>query len=134
MLLWGLGNSDGNWGELHVEDRNILFTQYQEFNTCMVKHCSESRADEHVVNEISMLKKVYYSSGTEMQRFLDALVSIPTSEAICETWGSVIDKVSGDKSRSNDSSSNEMVYGTIENWMMVMLNGPPPGYKTNESY
>ena len=70
---------------------------------------------------------------TVEQTCKDALVSIAKSEAICETWGSVIDKVSGDKSRSNDSSSNEMVYGTIENWMMVMLNGPPPGYKTNES-
>ena len=67
-----------------------------------------------------------------MQRFLDALMSIPTSEAICETWGSVIDKVSGDKPRPNDGSSNKMVYGNVENRMMVLLNGPPPGYKNNE--
>ena len=67
------------------------------------------------MNEISLLKKVYHTTGPEMQRFLDALVSIPTSEAICETWGSVIEKVSGDKPRSNDGSSNEMVYGNVEN-------------------
>ena len=114
------------------EDRNILFTQYQELNSNMIKLCRESRSHGNVVNEICLLKKVYHTAGHEMQRLLDALVSIPTSEAICETWGSVIDKVSGDKPRSNDGSSSEMVYGTVENRMMVMLNGPPPGYKNNE--
>ena len=98
----------------------------------MIKLHRESRSDLNIVNEICMLKKAYHTSGNEMQRLLDTLVSIPTSEAICETWGSVIDKVSGDKPRSNDGSSDEMVYGTVENRMMVMLNGPPSGYKHNE--
>ena len=64
---------------------DIIFTQYQEFDSCMIKLYSESRSDLNIVNEICMLKKAYHTSGNEMQRLLDTLVSIPTSEAICKT-------------------------------------------------
>ena len=114
------------------ENVNILFTQYQAFHTYMIKLCSESRRDGAAITEIQFLKKAYHISGPEMQRFLDILVSIPTSEAICETWGSVIENVSEGRARSNDGSSDEMVYGTVENRVLVMLNGPPSGYKNND--
>ena len=86
-----------------------------------------------MLSENRLLKKAYHTSGPEIQRFLDILISIPTSEAICETWGSVIENVSGVRSRSNDGSVNEKVYGTVENRVMVMLNGPPSGYKNNDN-
>ena len=65
-------------------------------------------------------------------RFLDISVAMPTSEAICETWGSVIEAMTEHQLRANDGSVEEGKYGTIEDRIMVRLNGPPPGYKNND--
>ena len=67
-----------------------------------------------------------------MQKLLDVIASCPTSEAICETWGSIIENVAKHRGRANDGGSENMPYGTLENRMIVMLNGPPAGYKNND--
>ena len=84
------------------------------------------------MSEILVTKEVYQTSGVEMQTVLDVIASCSTSEAICETWGSVIENIAKTKGSSNDGCSEDKQYGTIENRMMVMLNGPPAGYKKND--
>ena len=59
------------------------------------------------------------------------LMAILTSEAICESWGSVTDAVSKDRQRANDGSIEGEEYGTMANRIMIRLNGPSPGFKNN---
>ncbi len=49
------------------------------------------------------------------------------SEAVCKTWGSVIDVVGKHRLRSKDGSVEEV--GTNDKRVFIQLNGPPSGYK-----
>ena len=71
---------------------------------------------------------------SEICRFLDSITAMPTSEGICETWGSMIDGMSKDRQRAKNCSIDVEEYGTVENRVMIRLNGPPPGYKNNNSF
>ena len=59
---------------------------------------------------------------------MDAMISMPTAEAICETWGSVIQKVQQPRSQSSDGNSDDNEFGSCEDRVNVLLNGPPSGY------
>ena len=60
-------------------------------------------------------------------KFLKYCISIPVSEAICETWGSVISNVMQKRPRANDGNFEDM--GTADMRVFVEINGPPAGYK-----
>ena len=111
--------------------------QFEVFNCAMIDIYTKTRGEEVRKSNIHMLKQCYADMKSkqhnEICRFLDILMAIPTSEAICESWGSVIDVMSKDRQRASDGSFENEQYGTIENRIMVRLNGPPPGYKNNKN-
>ncbi|GBM91072.1 hypothetical protein AVEN_99400-1 [Araneus ventricosus] len=61
-----------------------------------------------------------------MEFFASAL-TVPISEAICDTWGSVIDQVNKQSLRSADG--NEYDTGTNDKRTFITINGPPSGYE-----
>ena len=65
--------------------------------------------------------------------FLSYIVSLPTSEAIVESWGSTIDylnKIKRNVFESTDTSET----GTVDKLAFIKLNGPPPGLKSNRIF
>ena len=42
--------------------------------------------------------------------------------------------MSKDRQRAKHGSIDDKEYGTVENRVMIRLNGPPPGYKNNNSF
>ena len=69
-------------------------------------------------SEIHLLKQCYADmkskQHSEICRFLDSIMAMPTSEAICETWGFVIDVMSKDRQRAKHGSIDYKEYGTVE--------------------
>ncbi|GBO45743.1 hypothetical protein AVEN_70719-1 [Araneus ventricosus] len=60
-------------------------------------------------------------------KFFASAHTVPVSETICETWGSIIDQVNKQRLRSSDE--NENVTGTNDKKTFIKINGPPSGYK-----
>ena len=58
----------------------------------------------------------------EKKTFLSCVVSFPVSEAIVESWGSVIDKVINDKVAFQESSSDTAAI--IEKFVSIKVSGP----------
>ena len=78
------------------------------------------------------MPKMQIKKHTAVCRLLDFICAMPSSEAICETWGSVMDTMSEHRQRANDGSIENNEYGTFENRIMIFLNGPPSGFKNND--
>lgn len=54
-------------------------------------------------------------------------ISIPVSEAICESWGSIIASVMLKRPRGDDGLIDDI--GTSDMRVFIMLNGPESGFK-----
>ena len=65
----------------------------------------------------------------EVKYFLSGVVSFPVSEAIVESWGSVIDKVINDKVAFKESSSDAA--DIIEKFVFIKVAGPNAGAVSN---
>ena len=65
----------------------------------------------------------------EVKYFLSCVVSFPVSEAIVESWGSVIDKVINDKGVFKESSSDTA--DIIEKFVFIKVAGPNAGAVSN---
>ena len=90
----------------------------------MIKSLRTTGAYEHMLNKTKFLKQVYWESDadcmTEARYFLSCVVSFPVSEAIVESWGSVIDKVISDKVAFKESSDDS---ADISEKLLVLLLG-----------
>ena len=64
-------------------------------------------------------------------KFLSFVVSLPTSEAIVESWGSTIDYLNKSKRNTYECLDSKDT-GTVDKLAFIKLNGPPPGLKTNK--
>ena len=63
-------------------------------------------------------------------KFLSFVVSLPTSEAIVESWGSTIDYLNKSKRNTYECLDSKDT-GTVDKLAFIKLNGPLPGLKTN---
>ncbi|GBN03053.1 hypothetical protein AVEN_169992-1 [Araneus ventricosus] len=61
-------------------------------------------------------------------KFIVFNVSIPVSEAICESWGSTIDKIVQKRSTAIDGDDTSV--GTTDKRMSIYSNGAPPGHNS----
>ncbi|GBM54704.1 hypothetical protein AVEN_13052-1 [Araneus ventricosus] len=61
-------------------------------------------------------------------KFIVFNISIPLSEAICESWGSTIDKIV--QKRPTTIDGDDAAVGTTDERMFIFSNGAPPGYKS----
>ena len=66
-----------------------------------------------------------------LHRFLSHVVSFSTSEAVVESWGSVIEHLNKNKPNIKEVIDNLVDTGTIDRLTFIRLNGPPPGLKNN---
>lgn len=104
--------------ELYFE-YTVLFDWVYE----TVKECQES---ETYFENKTMLKNAVNALKSEIPKltsFLIKILSIPVSEAICESWGSTIDKYFS--KRPNTADGNETTIGTTDKHMFIYTNGPP---------
>ena len=75
-----------------------------------------------------MLKQFFYRYQRKfpvLHSFLSYIVSFPTSEAIVESWASVIDHLNKSKPHTKEVIGLEDT-GTIDKLTFIKLNGPPP--------
>ncbi|GBO09953.1 hypothetical protein AVEN_19047-1 [Araneus ventricosus] len=61
-------------------------------------------------------------------RFIVFNISIPVSEAICESWRPAIDKIV--QERPTEIDGDDAAVGTTGKRMFIYSNGAPPGHKS----
>lgn len=104
-----------------------MWFEWQQLWLWFVKTISDYRAENAQLN-VKRTLKLAVQELPHITKFLTFCISIPVSEAICETWGSVINYVSDKRTRADDGSIDEI--GTIDMRVFISLNGPPAGYKS----
>ena len=107
------------------ETRKVFFkliTSYREKNS------------DVKINTSSFLKLLYskldVDNMAEVRYFMSCMITFPVSEAVVETWGSVIDRVIANKIAFKESESVETT-DTPEKVVFIKLIGPPAGASSN---
>ena len=107
------------------ETRKVFFkliTSYREKNS------------DVKINTSSFLKLLYnrldVDSMAEVKYFMSCMITFPVSEAVVETWGSVIDSVIANKIAFKESESVETA-DTTEKVVFIKLTGPTAGASSN---
>lgn len=111
-------------------DKDTLFFQYKELRSWIENKIAESR-DEGLLCDLRKLYKVAMLQLKKkfpliLKLFMFA-ISIPVSEAICESWGSIIASVMLKRPRGDDGLIDDI--GTSDMRVFIMLNGPESGFK-----
>ena len=107
-----------------------LFFEYKELYKFACDTAVEFRSEEYAANKFiqNMLKQFvnkYQSKFPVIHSFLSYVVSFPTSEAIVESWGSVIEHLNKNKPHTKEVTGLHDT-GTIDKLTFIKLNGPPP--------
>ena len=79
-----------------LESKKLLYFDSKQIISYMVKYITDSRNKNEIVTMTSVLKNAYnncFEESTTGCNFSSYIVSFPVSEAIVETWGSVIDRI-----------------------------------------
>lgn len=111
-------------------DLKTLWFQYQIFNKWMCDKIYETVIEGDAPDIKHLFKIALHELKEKLPTFLQLflfIISMPVSEAVCETWGSVIDVVGKHRLRSKDGTDEEV--GTNDKRVFIQLNGPPSGYK-----
>ena len=77
-----------------------------------------------------MYSKLDQDTLSEVKYFMSAVVAFPVSEAIVESWGSVIDNVISNKIAFKEADSPDITDMT-EKVVFIKLVGPSPGAASN---
>lgn len=111
-------------------DKDTLFFEYKRLCSFIEDKIAESR-DEGLLCDIRKLFKVAMlqlkNKFPLILKFFMFAISIPVSEAICESWGSVIANVMLKRPRGDDGFLEDI--GTSDMRVFIMLNGPESGFK-----
>lgn len=120
---------------LSTVDKRKLFFEYKQVLLWMTEKLSFARVSDNILD----FKYLFKLTVTDLQqkypigiKLLKFLISTPVSEAICESWGSVITNVMNKRPAASDFSYEEI--GTTDMLAYIMINGPPAGYKGNRKF
>jgi hypothetical protein len=117
---------------LITADKRKLSFEYKQILNLMVEKLTSERNKGNVIELKYLFKEVVTNFKVKSPlavKLLQFLITTPVSEAICESWGSIITSVMKKRPAASDHSLEEM--GTTDKLTFVMINGPPPGYKGN---
>lgn len=114
----------------HEYDKQTLWFEFKQLCVWFTKTIDANRSESTVYNAKALLKlavRELRSKYPSIIKFLIFSLAIPVSEAICESWGSVVNNVITKRPMSSDGSTNDI--GITDMRVFIMLNGPPAGYK-----
>lgn len=101
----------------------------------MTEKLNSARVTENILD----FKYLFKMTVTDLQqeyplgiKLLKFLLSTPVSEAICESWGSVITNIMTKRPAASDLTYDQI--GTTDMLAFIMINGPPAGYKGNRKF
>ena len=112
-----------------------LCFQVQEMRKVMLEVIKSLRTtgSYEQMNTVKFLKQVYSKldsdSMAEVKYFLSCIITFPVSEAIVESWGSVIDKVIADKVAFKESTGDDA--DITEKLVFIKVAGPSAGAASN---
>lgn len=121
--------------ESSVDLRKTLWFEYQIFNGWMYNRIYKIVTEGDEPDLKHLFKIAFHELRETLSAFLKFfifVISMPVSEAVCETWGSVIDVVGKHRLRSKDGTDEEV--GTNDMRCFIQLNGPPSGYKGTRKF
>ena len=101
----------------------------------MIEKLSSERTKGNVIEFKYLFKEIVTNFKAKYPlavKLLQYLITTPVSEAICESWGSIITSIMKKRPAASDHSLEEV--GTTDKLTFVMINGPPPGYKGNKKF
>lgn len=110
--------------------RKTLWFKYQIFGEWICKRTHKIVTEGDAPDFKQLFKIAFHELKEKLPTFLKLvvfIVSMPVSEGICETWGSVIDAVGERRLRSKDGTDE--VVGTNDKRVFIQLNGPSSGFK-----
>lgn len=113
-----------------AEIRRTLWFEYLEFNKWMYNKLSNYTSDGIICSQKFLFKTGFHELKNLIPTFVQfwsSALTLPVSEAICETWGSIIDQINKQRLRSEDG--NEELVGTNDKRVFKLINGPPSGYR-----
>ncbi|GBM44512.1 hypothetical protein AVEN_192543-1 [Araneus ventricosus] len=116
-------------------DKQTMWFEWKQLWLWFTKTVSNHRAENTHFDMKKVLKLAVHELRKELPhiiKFLTFCISIPVSEAICESWGSVINYIADKRTRADDGTSDEI--GTTDMRAFIAINGPPAGYKSNNRY
>lgn len=119
----------------NISDESKLWFEYQYLDDWMCRKVNEERKGSTGYEPKTLLKKAIIELSEEIPdliKFLRFLISVPVSEAVCESWGSIIENVSQLRMRCADGSNTEI--GTVDKRVFILLNGPPSGYRKTRKF
>lgn len=116
-------------------DKRKLFFEYKQVLLWMTEKLNSARVTENILD----FKYLFKMTVTDLQqeyplgiKLLKFLLSTPVSEAICESWGSVITNIMTKRPAASDLTYDQI--GTTDMLAFIMINGPPAGYKGNRKF
>ena len=119
------------------QERETLLFQLCTMRSELVDLATQVRIKgnvDHLRTE-KLLKDVYskldQDTLSEVKYFMSAVVAFPVSEAIVESWGSVIDNVISNKIAFKEADSPDITDMT-EKVVFIKLVGPLPGAASNQ--
>ena len=118
------------------DHKRTLYFQLLEARIVMfelITHVRNNGLHEQM-RSASILKQMYdkldHKNMAEIKYFLSCIAAFPVSEAIVESWGSVIDKVISDKIAFKESEDIDIADIT-EKFVFIKLEGPSAGASYN---
>lgn len=115
--------------------RHTLFFEFSIFNKWMYAKLKDYVRDGNICSQKLLFKTAFQELNTKIPTFIyffAASLNVPISEAICETWGSIIDRVN--KQRLRSAEGNDYDIGTNDKRTFIQINGPPSGYKNTRKF
>ena len=112
-----------------------LYFELNEIRNKLIDKVKKIRGDGETISMTTLLKQVYRDSIKEYKigcKFLSFVVSFPVSEAIVESWGSVVDDIIKEKHRFKEFNQIEK-FDIVEKLTFLRINGPPAGAQKIEN-
>lgn len=135
LLMTSDNTSSCSFAFIQSIDKRKLFFEYKQVLLYIMDKLSSAIIGGSVLD----MKYVFNTTVTELQikyplaiKLMKWLITIPVSEAICESWGSVITNIMTKRPGANDGSYEDV--GTTDMLAYIQINGPPSGYKNNRRF
>lgn len=120
---------------LSTVDKMEMLFEYKQVVLWLIAKMDSARSSGNSVD----FKHVLKVCVTELQckfplaiKLLKWLITTPVSEAICESWGSIISNVMTKRPAASDMAFDEI--GTTDMLAYIQINGPPAGYQGNQKF
>lgn len=113
---------------ISTTDADTLFFEYKQLCSWFHEEIDDHRTEICLKAMLKIAISQLKPKLPHIIKFFSFCLSIPVSEAICESWGSVICNIMQKRTRADDGSATEI--GTTDMRAFIVLNGPPAGYKS----